>query len=403
MTAATATFGHARRRGSALRLVPLWGAMFVLWAYIGSVYVYKTWYIAMALVGTGVVMLAAANAIDLRGLVSAALLPFFYFTVLLAGMLWAQFPRETLRWVAIDSITFFVFVLFYIVYRNAPPRAIAAGLTTLIVPAVGMSVLMYRIDPTLTRLGHYALPLLPVVIPFAWAQMTWSKRRWVGALTIAVAFGVLLAARSRAPLAAGGVAAVLSMFAFRTRSLLSLVRRAAVAALAVIAVAGVLLAVKTTRQLVLVTYVRFTHMTVHWGDIYLEAEGVDTTRVAINELAKKLSAEHFPRGIGYLNFNPNFEREHGYVMSLHSMYATWWVEGGLLCVLVVAAMFWRHFGALRRALRLPGLEERYFARACLVATIAVMLMGLFHQMHQGPSLWLLLGLGAGMRRRTPSA
>ena len=399
MTTADLTFAGARRRTRdqlGLRLVPLAGAVLVLWAYIGSFYVYKTWYIAMAVVLTAVAMLAAAGAIDMRGVVAASLLPSLFFAVLAAGVVWAEFPGETLRWVAIDLIELFVFILFYIAYRNSGPRAIAAGLVSLSIPAVAMSVIMYRVDPTLTRLAHYSLTLMPTLIPFAWAHMAWSKRRWPAALSIALAFGVLLAARSRAPLAAAFLAAGLSMVVFRA-NFFNLFRRAFIAALAVAAMIGILLAIQTTRVMVVTTFVRFAHVPVRWGDIDLEPEEPDLTRLAINELAGKLIDEHFPRGIGYMNFLPNFERTFGYAMNLHSTYETWLVEGGLLCSAVALVLLWRHFAALlRAALRLPVREERFFARACLIATIAILLMGLVHQIHQTPALWLLLGFGAGV-------
>jgi hypothetical protein len=60
-------------------------------------------------------------------------------------------------------------------------------------------------------------------------------------------------------------------------------------------------------------------------------------------------------------------------------------------VLVLAAM---HVRALRRSIRNGTPEQRDFARACMLASIGLLPLGAFHQVHQLPALWMLLGLGA---------
>lgn len=385
---------------SDLRSVPIIGATALLWAYILSIFVYKTWYITTAVVTVMIAMAVAAGAIRTRGVVSASWPVFLYFGVLLAGAGWALYPANTFLWVAIDSIEIVVFVIFFVVGRNSRPSSIGAALMTTIIPAVVISVVMYRLDPTVSRLAHYALPLLAVSVPFIWLFGMERGKRWHATLTLAVLFALLLAARSRAPLAAAGVAAALSMFTFR-RSLIDLFRRVALVALVATVVVGGLLAVRVTRPLVVTTFVRFAHVSVAWGDLYIEAEPVDPVRREINKLALALTTEIFPRGIGYMNFISYFNEANGYEVNLHSMYESWLTEGGLACVLVVALIAWRHIAGLGAVIRrAPTREARMYAQACLIASLAVALLGFFHQMHQTPVFWMVLGLGSAAARQT---
>jgi hypothetical protein len=378
---------------SRLHLAPLYGAGFVLWSYIASFYVYKTWYIATALVVTVLWCLAAVGVVRTRGWVRALLPVSSYFAVLMASSLWAEYPAMTRLWVGIDSIEILVVFVFFLALRNSSPQYVTSMLMWLVVPAVIMSTIMYYLDPTLSRLAHYALPLLPVIVPFAFVHMVWSGKRTVGLLTLVVSFAVLAISRSRTPLVEAIIAALLSMFVFR-KNIFEFFRRLMIGGLTATMALALMLAIPVTRRLVVMTYVRFSYQTVHWDDLYVEAEKVDQIRIDINDLAWKLGVEHFPMGIGYMNFAPNFDRFYNFPINLHSMYVTWFTEGGVLCLAVIGALVWRHLAGLRSYMRSGTREERLFAKACLIASLGVAFAGLSQQLHQTPVLWLLVGLGS---------
>jgi hypothetical protein len=98
-----------------------------------------------------------------------------------------------------------------------------------------------------------------------------------------------------------------------------------------------------------------------------------------------------------MNFQMHFEKQHGYKAALHSMYSAWLVEGGLavaiyvaVCASIFVTRLWK------RARSAVSDDERAYVKAILIGLAAMLLMGGFHQIHQSPTLWLLLGLGWGI-------
>jgi len=382
-----------------LAQLPAIAAAGVLWSYIASIWVYKTWYIAAAAAMIVVVILVASGAVRTRGLIAGLLPVLLYFGSLLTGALWASYPQDTIQWVAIDSIEIFVFILFFVAYRNATPRLMAACLMSVVIPTIVIAAVMYRNDPTVSRLANYALALMPIAVSFGAAHLAMTRRRWPAAVTFAIAFAILLAARSRTPIIAAIVAAGLSIIVYSRNKWLVIVR-AFWGLLGIVAIITTLTLIPRTRPMIVATFVRFTRIAVTWGDIYIVPEDPDLIRIHISELARKLGREHFPLGLGYMNFEREYERMYAMPANLHNTFSTWWVEGGIACLLAVLILVVCHLVDLRRAFKASG-DEHIFAKACLISTIAVALMGLFHQIHQTPAMWLVLGLGsaAGHRKR----
>jgi hypothetical protein len=379
-------------------------AVFVIWTFVVSVYVYKSWYIAAALALTVVLLLGATGRLRTDGLLPALVPVLVYFAVLLAGALWAEFPDETILWVAIDSISIAVFTLFFIAGRNAPPGAIVTALSTICIPSVAIAALNYALEPWATRSAQYAVEVLPFITPFLCLRAATVRPRWPSLVALAATFAVLVVGRSRTPLGTAGLLTVLSVFAFR-RSTRSALRDAFVYGTVIAALLGALLFFPVPRKLVVGMFVRLTHIGVDWGDLHIPPEPVNQERVDLTRISMDMLPHSLPFGIGYMNFTLYFEDVTGYRLPLHNMYMTWLLEGGVACVLVVLVLATMHVRSLRRYIRRGTAEQRGFGQACLLASLGLLPLGAFHQVHQMPALWMLLGLGAacGAEARRPGA
>jgi O-Antigen ligase len=387
------------------KLVPLAAGTIVLYAYIFSAQLWRTWYIAAA---AALVLVVIATRLD--GVVRATLPVVGYFALLLAGALWADFPRETVRWLIVDAAGSTVFVLFFLAARNSSPIAIAVAIASVIVPAVALAAFEYSLDPFTERLAGYSLPLLPLVIAFAAAGASMSRRKWPWMLAMIAAIALLLIGRSRAPLAAALLALGLSVVAFGT-SRADRIRKG-LAATATIAVLVLLVAIiPATRAPMLTTFIRITRMlpmsettvasieneiraTPYWS--HIRPRDQVSRRTLIRERTLALMKEHLPLGIGYRNFAPHFEKTYGYRSALHSMYAVWLLEGGVAVFVFVAFFGSRVIAGVWRS------REDPLAKAILISMAALMLLGTFHQVHQMPAFWLLLGMGAACSVSTRS-
>lgn len=387
-----------------VRNVAIAAATFVIWTFVVSVYVYKTWYIAAALALTVVLLLSATGRLRTDGLLPALVPVLVYFAVLLAGVLWAEFPDETIRWVAIDSISIAVFVLFFIAGRNARPGTIMTALSTICIPSVAIAALNYALEPWATRSAQYAVGMLPFITPFLCLRAASARPRWPSLLALATAFGVLVVGRSRTPLGTACLLTALAIIAFRP-SRRSALRDAFVYGTVIAAILGALLFVPVARKLVVGMFVRLTHIGVDWGDLHIPPDPVNQERVDLTRISMDMLPRRMPLGIGYMNFPLYFEDETGYRLSLHNVYMTWLLEGGAPCAMVVLVLATMHVRSLRRYVRRGTPEQRDFGRACLLASLGLLPLGAFHQVHQMPALWMLLGLGAacGAEARRPHA
>jgi O-antigen ligase len=137
------------------------------------------------------------------------------------------------------------------------------------------------------------------------------------------------------------------------------------------------------------------------GDLYIKRGARDSVRSNLDALVAQYFWEVQPFGLGYMTTGKLYARHFGTeARSLHNVFQAWAFEGGLICLFLVAAILLRQFFALRLAVRFaPSAEAAAFARATAIATVTVLLIGLFHQVHQGPFLWVCLGVGLALRDR----
>ncbi|HYC62422.1 MAG TPA: hypothetical protein VEK79_22915 [Thermoanaerobaculia bacterium] len=395
--------------GETLRAVPLVAGTAILWGYIFTPYGYKVWYAGAAAVVLLVLCVALSGRIETNGVVRATLPIVVYFAVFAIGASWAEHPAHALRWLAVDAIGIGIFAVFYLAGRNSTDTAIAGAIVTVVIPAVLLTALELRLDPPIARTGGYSPMLLPLVIAFASWSAALSRRKALFLLAMSATIALLLIGRGRAPLAAALIALGLSAIAYGT-SASDRIRRGAAALAGVMAIALLLSVIPATRPMMLTTLIRITRMlpgndasaaiaklekelsaTAYW--VQIRPREQVSIRTQISALTPRLARESFPHGIGYRNFQMYFERTYGFQASLHSMYMAWLIEGGVPIVVLVLMYAYRWVDGLRA-------RRSRFAAAVFIALAATSFLGAFHQVHQAPALWLLLGLGAAVSTRS---
>lgn len=391
---------NSLERNSLASRFMVWTGFVVLAAWMSSSLVYKTWYIATVIALSAVTVATLLGITRINGL-SRALAPIIaYYLCLLTTALWAPYPAFVLRWVLIDSIEIPVFILFFVVGRNSVAPAIQRSMVLLTVPALltGSYYALAQSPNLASRFGGAGLIALPVIIPFCFAEVFARGKKTLPMLSLAVAVAIVVVSRSRTPLAAALLMIGLSTFVF-SRNILALLKTVAVLALSAAVLLATLLAIPNTRLLIAQTYVRVSKTDAVVGDVYLAAEG-DSERETINEGFRELMPIYFPQGMGYENFIPWYSDTHGYDLALHSSYETWILEGGLACLLIIVFIITRHFLTMAAVLKRSRLQtDRNFLKACVLASVALLAVAAFHQAHQTPLFWMILGLAAGFTER----
>jgi hypothetical protein len=377
---------------------PLFLAVFVLWAYVFSNYVYKTWYIATGIALAITALLIAQRRIRLDGFLRATVPVALYFGWMLATAFWARFPEEVFTWMAIDSVELGVFVLFFLAGCNAAAGKITTGMSSIVIPSVIIAVIMHvldpGVDPAYTRVAQYGVALLPMIVPFlVWRAKT-ASLRWLYRLAIALTFAVLVIGRSRMQLAVAALLLGLSVIVFR-ESVRTAFRELLVHGVIVVMTIATLAAVPWTRPAVVAIASRYVRADITWGGVHVAAQKRDGTRPMLAKLLRELLPEAMPLGIGYANTVGYYRQAAGKSVGLHNMYMTFLLEGGLPCVAIVLFLALRHGRALRLYLAAArNAEERGYGKALVLASIGLLPIGAFHQVQQTPALWMLLGLGA---------
>ncbi|HEV7764282.1 MAG TPA: hypothetical protein VGQ76_04710 [Thermoanaerobaculia bacterium] len=380
------------------RSTPLLLAVFVLWAYIVSSYVYKTWYVAIAIALVTTAALILKGAIRVDGLPRATAPVALYFCWMLASALWARFPEEVYTWMAIDSIELGVFVLFFLAGCNATADQVISGLSSLVIPSVIIATIMHvfdrGLDPAFTRVAPYAVALLPMIVPFlVWRAKT-APPRWLYQLAIALTFAVLVIGRSRMQLAVGGLMLLMSVVAFR-ENVRAAFRELLIHGAIIVTTIAALAALPSTRTAVVAIASRYVRADITWGGVHVAAQKRDGVRPGLAVLSTDLLPEAMPLGIGYMNAVGYYKEAAGRPVSLHNMYMTFLLEGGLPCVAIILFLALRHGRALKIYIATAHTaEERGYGKALVLASLGVLPFGAFHQVQQTPTLWMLLGLGA---------
>jgi hypothetical protein len=369
----------------------------LLASYVASWLVYKIWYVATAAACAIALLLAVATAIRVDGLAGALFPVLAYFSYLAVTSLWASDPQVTLTWVAIDSIEMPVVALFYLWALNSPARPLCWSMVALVYLCIPITAALQVIDPEADRFGYRALAILPMLVPFCW--MLWHRERSIAAVAgIASILAMLLISRSRTPLGAAIIGLLLCVWSTSTNRR-EFLRRGFLAFVGVMVLAVVLFALPITRPFMAATLSRLTYLDIDLGDTLIEAEAVDEVRWNVFFNGLTLWWEHQPLGMGYMNFMVWFETNAGVAMPLHNSLQTWALEGGLPCLAIVGWMLSRYFRVLGMPLREGDDDAHILASALRNAMLVTLLMGFFHQPHQTPTMFGLLGMAYAFARR----
>jgi O-Antigen ligase len=382
---------------------------------VGFLNLYKSWYIVTAAVLVIAFLLLLDGALKTRGLVRSSGLLVLYFLYLLLTATWAAYPDSTIWYLSEETIFIAIFALFYLLSLNITPDQLISFFVWLVPPAILVDLITYMTDPEALRLGAYVLVLLPFVLLFCILRLlqSFSVRNlgWVTACLVMLVIGM-----SRAPLLIAGLGLVLMFITIAKRRRTRI--RIVVGFLIIsVAATSAILAVPALRINAARSIARITYQDVIVGDEVIPAEKPDVLRWTIYADALSLYETNWLFGMGYMNFMPWFGERYSYSfenvrgketvgMNLHNVYQTWALEGGLPCVAIVASLLWKYFSILRRRIRQSkNYREKAYYKLFVVAMICLLVEGLFHQIHQTPVLFILLGIvyafDDNSKRRTP--
>jgi len=370
----------------------------VIWAYMFSVNVYKIWYVVCALAVATTSFLLALRSIRVTITKTSLLLVFMYFLYILLSSFWSISSEWTLEYVAVDIIYFFVFLLFYILVLNLPLTRISSNLAFWVYPGIVSSIYFFYFGKDLGRIGTLVYSLLPAILPYIWLNAFYVKgfRRYrLFALALA-ALLLLVVSMSRAPLASGLMVSFVSLIAFGGLSFIS-VSRILFGGIVFVLMGASLWLFNATREAMIRSYVRIVGEDAEVGGIYVASEGLDKGRAMLSEAMNEVIFRFQPFGMGYRNFSVWSEENLGIAKSIHNTYHAWLVEGGMMLAAIVAFMFVFFFFSLRKLIKRSNDEyERNFAKATVFSMMGICFIGYFHQIHQAPVFFIVLGIGYGL-------
>jgi len=325
-----------------------------------------------------------------------------YYLYLLLTSLWAQYPATTIWSVATEAIYIIIFALFYFISVKFTPERIVDFFANLLPPAVVIFIIDYVVNPEASRHGGYVLVLLPFILLFCTFRLIQNHSlknvAFVTASLLMLVLGV-----SRTPLLIAGFGLFLIFFTMldtRKRRL-----KFVLISLVVIAMASItVLAIPQLKVNVAKTISRITYQDIAIDSNLIEAERPDVLRWLIHAEAISLYKDNSIMGIGYMNFMPWFGDKYNIVtesgdgkqivgMNLHNTYQTWLLEGGAPCVILVSILIWRYFKTIRQMIK--KCTDNYYKSYCkllAISMICVLIEGVFHQIHQAPVFFMLIGL-----------
>jgi len=380
-----------------------WACALILWTYmsVSLIGYYRSWYFATAVVVVLAGWFLAGGILEARGLLKAVGMISLYYFYLLLTALWAEYPETTLWWVTIELIFIVIFALFYLISLNYSVSRVTDFFVYLIPPAAVIFIVSSLIDPGAKRLGWYALNILPFLLLFCVLRLieSFSGRNIV---LLAACLLMLLLGMSRTPLLMAGIGIVLMgtlIAGWKARFKLAVVFAAVGLVLTITVMTYQPLSVYAAK-----TFSRIAYQDVTVGDEFIEAEAPDIVRWTIFDDALSLLETNWLWGMGYMNFMPWYGDRYGFVdytvrdeevvgMSLHNSFQTWALEGGVPCLAIVILLLWRYFRILRRQIRHSKNDmERSYYKTYIVAMICLIVLGFFHQPHQMPIFFILLGI-----------
>jgi hypothetical protein len=369
----------------------------VLASFVASEVIYKIWYIAAAIACCITLLLVVSGGLRIDGLVQALVPVLVYFLYLTIGSVWAAHARTTLTWVAIDAVELAIVALFYVWALNGSGRQICMAMMVLAFVCLPINVILSLTNQDAIRFGSRGLAVLPILVPFCW--VAWQRYGSKLALpAIAVVLGMLFVSRSRTPLGAAVIGLGLSVLA-TSKNRREIVRSALWILLGLTCLLVILLAVPPTRPWLAWTFSRLLYRDIEIGDVVIEAEAIDEVRWAVFFAAIDVWWSQQPLGMGYMNFMLWFEQHFGIPMNLHMSLQTWAVEGGLPCLAIMVWIFARYFRLLSLPSSLDDADGEALALALGRAMVVILILGFFHQPHQAPAMYALLGMGYAFWRR----
>lgn len=381
-----------------------WMCASILWAYMSVTILnaYKSWYITTAAAIVCMVLLSSAGVLNTHGALRSTRIVLVYFFYLLLTAVWADYPETTLLYVAVESIFIAVFLLFFLLSLNASAARMTGFFTSLVPPAVVICFVLYRINPDVSRLGGYVLVVLPFALLFTSVQLL-HELSLRNLIYFTASLLILMVGMSRTPLLIAGLG-LLSIFIWIVKGWRAWCRLLAGFLTAGLIVGLAFLLLQTVRLNMVKATSRITGQDISIADQIVETEGPDVIRWTIYEDAGSLYRSNWVLGIGYMNFMPWFGEEYGFRtetaggketvgMSLHNVYQTWALEGGLPCLAIVFCLLWKYFHILFLKIRqsCDDRENSYY-KLLVISMICLLVAGLFHQIHQTPVFFMLLGI-----------
>jgi O-antigen ligase len=381
-----------------------WACAAILWTYMSVTIIklYKSWYITTAGVCVVTLLLILGRVLKTRGLVKSTGFMVIYFLYLLLTATWAEYPADTVLFVAIDSINVIIFALFYILSMNFAPFRIVDFFVCVVPPAIIIYFITYIIDPEASRFGGYVIAFLPSVLLFCTLRLIQSVS--IQNITLVLACLLMLVlGMTRTPLLVAGIGLIM-MFLMVAKSWRSQHKLFGALALISIIVMITIFSIQPLRTISIRAVSRIIPQDVFVGNQLIEAEPTDIGRWKVYSDAVSLYKDNWLFGIGYMNFMPWFGAMYGYYyeniggketvgMNLHNVYQTWALEGGLPCLMIVAFLLWKYFNILITRIRKSRdkLEKSYY-KVLIIGMICLLVSGVFQQIHQTPVFYIFMGI-----------
>lgn len=373
-------------------------AYWVLWKL-------KAYYFGWATCLMVVLLLAATGQLRLAGLGRAIVPIAVWYGYLFLSALWSPSPANTIYYAASALINVVAFVVSYAWARSASDRALSGYFefqTYLIVPIVlfFLVTIGQLYDDSLgairTGFASTCLTALPFLI---WRLRDRMTPVTLVALLLALLFVVTGESRSGlliAPiLVAGSVLFVGGRPGGRARAVALLVALAVVLGAALLLVPGM-------RDAVLHSWGRFTSEGTNLSissSILDEITAAPDQRVDIERrlqlfIALQSFLSHPIIGGGYQSTFTTIHEQFGWEISAHGLPSTLLGETGLVGTTIFGWMIVRFFRRVKRARHATANAMRKeFLATCALTMIGLLLLGMFHQVDQNPSLFVLLAWG----------
>lgn len=368
----------------------LWGGVGILAAFMVSVSVYKLWYILAASVIFFTVLLSRPSNRWFK-VAFVDLTPIGLYCIAAALSLFLSSAPDVGRYFLLaDAIFPALTVLFYAVGVASKPIEIVRAFRFLVPLAALATAITWGSVPG--REGYRVAFILPYVIPFLFVGGA-SYLHAVSALAI------IFVTRSRVPTVSGFALAALTPLAMGQPRKLHLPRLIIGAA----GLFGVALFVPATRIIIIQVLARFIGQPVSFAGASFVPQSYDPTREKLSILSSELAGPSW-FGVGYGNFGiyyaERFSDDQQTAASLHSVYEALWVETGVVgfasALIMISYVLLRLYQGYQSAQ--SSLDRHYFLGLTL-SSGAILFAALFHQMHQTPMLFVIMGLSLGSFRR----